>query len=267
MMILTLTLFSCNKSDIDKIKKQMSQLNEIKKAAIEVSPIFDNDYPVVVLSNGYLNLFEKSDGEYHFIKSVKAKNKYHKDLRAACPTPEFDYEVMCLVSESAFDSLEEMVLIFHEFVHVYQMNNFAERIKQNLKVYQNAQKNENWMWELNHPFPYDDKIFIESFTEYLDILNAGNLKAALLKKEEIKKELSQMDYEYLVWQEFIEGYARYLENNIKRKMNISINKYGAKAPFSRISFYRSGDLLIRLLIDEDKSLSEKPEELFDQIKH
>ena len=70
----------------------------------------------------------------------------------------------------------------------------------------------------------------------------------------MKSRLQQTDYEYLIWQMWKEGLARYVENCIREKYGLDKNTCGSQLPYDRISMYYLGELLISYLRKRMKRL-------------
>ena len=74
--------------------------------------------------------------------------------------------------------------------------------------------------------------------------------------------LKKTDFEYLIWQEWKEGFARYIENLIYDNLGIEQNRNAISRPFDRVSLYEIGSRYITSLINEDNSLSSDLYKLF-----
>ncbi len=69
----------------------------------------------------------------------------------------------------------------------------------------------------------------------------------------------------MVWQEWKEGVARFIENLISRRLGFRENHYGAEKPFSRVSFYEGGARFIGFLSRDNKNLLVDIEGLFNRM--
>jgi hypothetical protein len=69
----------------------------------------------------------------------------------------------------------------------------------------------------------------------------------------------------MVWQEWKEGYARWVENLVKRQLNMRENKGGFKTPYSRVLFYAGGEAYINYLGKRDSSLVNDLRSLFHHL--
>ncbi len=81
----------------------------------------------------------------------------------------------------------------------------------------------------------------------------------------LKETLNTHDYEYLVWQEWKEGFARLIENRIRKKLGLEENHGGIEKSFTRVTFYEGGALYISVLIKKEKGLEKDIKKLFRQM--
>jgi hypothetical protein len=144
--------------------------------------------------------------------------------------------------------LEGCVNIFHEFVHCYQAVTCDDRLRENLEVAQIAMQQKHYTWELDYPFPYTDPLFSKTYQKFLE----GTENVLELRK--FLGQLSHHNLEYLSWQEWKEGLARFIENNIRRNLGVAENHFGNTPPFDRIAFYAGGAKLIEYLIQRRPEL-------------
>ena len=188
--------------------------------------------------------------------------KFPSRLRASFPLDFYGNRTACVTSGDAFESLDGYILIFHEFIHCSQWESCELRIKQNLGIAQKAAAEKNDMWELNHPFPFDKEKFRDNYSSLLLAWEANNASEFFKLRKELKRTLSQDDFEYMVWQEWKEGFARFIENKIRNKLDVEENHFGRGEPSSRIAFYEGGAAFIEFLTSRQPSLLEDIESLF-----
>ena len=67
----------------------------------------------------------------------------------------------------------------------------------------------------------------------------------------------------MVWVEWKEGSARWIENMIRERLNVEQNIAGSKGDFTRVSFYYGGSNFIKLLSKQYKT--NNLEDLFELI--
>ena len=105
------------------------------------------------------------------------------------------------------------------------------------------------MWEMNYPFPYETV----GLYDISDLINYH---------KNMKEYLKETDFEYMIWQEWKEGFARYVENLVREELKTDKNINTLNPPFDRISFYEIGSRYIKLLLENDKTINGDLEKLF-----
>ena len=120
-------------------------------------------------------------------------------------------------------------------------------LKQSLEMARQAMAVGNFMWELEHPFPYNAPNFIETYHALLQAVQMDDGEGVLLTHRLLKAFLQPADFEYIVWQEWKEGFARLIENRIQRLFNLPENHYGCQPPYHRITLYEGGAGVIAVL--------------------
>ncbi|HET59961.1 MAG TPA: hypothetical protein ENN32_06295 [Chloroflexi bacterium] len=97
-----------------------------------------------------------------------------------------------------------------------------------------------------------------------------NTIAVIEARAVLRAMLASLGYEYMLWQEWKEGFARWLENRMQSALNLSLNQGGGHEPFTCVSFYAHGAGLIDLLAKNDPALVNDLEGLFrhmDGLSH
>jgi len=213
----------------------------------------DRLYPIAIVESNtfYVFDFDEKDNRYKFIMEHNLRDmKIPDEVRACFPLDFYEGKAAAVVSESALDTAIGNVFIIHEFVHCYQNNDTCEQeIKDRLLIYQESLESRNYMWELNHEFPYDDSIFINKVKELDNNYKVGNEKKVLGFYKSMKAHLRRQDYEYMLWQEWSEGFARYIENKARAFLNLDLNIENLTEPFDRIVFYELGSRHIEYIIN------------------
>ena len=252
---------------IAKIDSGLIQLVSIQKKIVHIHPLLKEFHPIAVSNKDQLYIYDYDTliNQYNFIKKSSPPFKLIEGIRASFPLSVYDNKPSCVVSSDIFDSLNEIVLIFHEFIHCSQANTVEYKIKDNLAIHQQAMKNSDYMWEINHPFPYSDTLFIKYYDEFLNALKENNEDKIHESRQHLKTHLNNIDYEYMIWQEWKEGLARYIENRIKRELGLEENFYGREKPFHRITFYYGGEAFIDYMFKRNTNLVSDLEILYDQI--
>ena len=110
------------------------------------------------------------------------------------------------------------------------------------------------------PFPIQGKKFTETYALFLIALKEDKTENILKYRSQLKH-----DFEYMIWREWKEGCARFIENKIRRKLNLKENHYGKDKPFSRGSFYEGGAGFIEFLGHQEPELLIDIEGLFNKM--
>lgn len=228
--------------------------------------VFDRLYPVAIAENNQLYIFDADENSnYRFIKKFPEPFPIPKGIRAAMPLEGYGFKCACVVTGEAFDDPESRIIIFHEFVHCVQFGSVEMKLKEKLDVYNKSMKDRDYMWELNYLFPYTSFAFEDEYTKFVEALeNKDSLKIKEVR-ESLKISLSKNEFEYMTWEEWKEGYARYTENKLRKYYNINVNDYGMQKPLSRITFYVGGSKYIDYLVSKYPKLENDMESLYNKI--
>lgn len=250
-----------------KIDSGLIQLMQIQKKISHIHPFLEKFQPIAIHNQDKLYIYDYDTfkSQYVFIKKSPPPYPMIDGIRASFPLSVYNWKPTCVVSLDIFNSLDQLVLIFHEFVHCTQANTVEFKIKDSLAIHQQAMKNSDYMWEINHAFPYSDTLFIKYYDEFLDAVKDNDEIGILESRQFLKNHLNKIDYEYMTWQEWKEGLARYIENGIKRELGLEENFYGKEKPYHRVTFYYGGELFIDYLFKRDKILTTNLEALFNGI--
>ncbi len=250
-----------------KLDSGLIQLEKIQKKIVHIHPLLKEFHPIAVSYKDQLYIydFDTLNNEYNYIKKSPPPFKLIEGIRASFPLSVYDNQPSCVVSSDIFDSLNEMVLIFHEFIHCSQANTVEYKLKDNLTIHQQAMKNSDYMWEINHPFPYSDTLFVNYYDQFLNALKENNEDKIFKSRQQLKKNLSKIDYEFMTWQEWKEGLARYIENLIKRELGLEENFYGKEKPYHRVTFYYGGEAFIDFICKRNANLVTDLDILYNQM--
>lgn len=228
---------------------ELKKVFEVQRKISDIHPILKRTYPIVVVKGDELWIFEPDESQqtYKLAKTAKSKTPLPEGIRAAFPVEEYDYKMACVVSDDVFESLRGYALIFHEFVHCYQFECCELELKKSLEVFLEEQAKGNYSWELNYPFPYEKGEFQRAYAEFLSALERGDAEGVKKSRRELREHLTKKEYEYMVWQEWKEGLARFIENRILRRLGLPENHYGLEKPWDRTLFYEGGARFIEFL--------------------
>jgi len=240
---------------------------EIQSRVRNVHSLFNDFYPIAVVSDNTFEIFDVPPDmrAYEHIKSEPCPFPLPEGVRAAFPLECYNGRISAVITPDAFDTLEGYVLIMHEFVHCAQYNTCETGLKEQLNIYWHYKKINDYAWEINHPFPYTDQSFIDVFGRYLRSLSGGG-REALNHRREFRQIVNEIDCEYILWQEWKEGYARFLENKIRNLLGAEENHFGSEPPYGRISFLESGSRFISVLDMLNPSITNAMDTLFTEMK-
>ncbi|OGU54201.1 MAG: hypothetical protein A2V66_11615 [Ignavibacteria bacterium RBG_13_36_8] len=251
-----------------KYDEGLKKLLGIQKQIKDIHPALSNLYPVAFAEDSVLYIFESDEpGKFEFRKSEIAISFIPPKVLAAFPLRENDYKMTCLIHSGVFDTDEGYVFIFHEFFHCHQFHTVELDLKAKLDINTKAMKEQNWMWELNYPFPYEDSVFTNTYSALLKALSEKNYEQANILRNELKQNLNQDDYDYMTWQEWKEGSARWIENRIRARLGIEENHSGKDVPFNRVTFYEGGSSIIEMIVDTSPETIVDLEKLYQKIKY
>lgn len=246
---------------------KLSQIIDLQNEVEDLNPLFGQHYPVAIAVEGQflIHEFDPQHGGYALTKEVPLPFPIPEGIRAAFPMEALDGRSAAVVSPDALDTLAEQVLVLHEFVHCYQHATCEKSLKDQLEIARQAEAQGHQTWELDTPFPYDSEVFIEHYSIYLSALQADDAEEARQVRGKLRAALSPLDWEYMAWQEWKEGYARWTENQLQRRLGLKVNTYGEQPPYSRITFYVGGAAYFELLHrQESADLTDLPG-LFERL--
>ncbi|MGB3863722.1 MAG: hypothetical protein WBE11_09550 [Candidatus Aminicenantaceae bacterium] len=249
---------------VEKFGQNLQKIFEIQKKIERIHPFLKKLYPVAIVEGDLFYVFDldPSKRRYVLAKMAKPAMIVPEGIRAAFPLDFYENKMACVVSGDVFDDLSGYVMIFHEFVHCAQADCCEHKLKSGLSVAQQAQAANDYMWELNFPFPYEDSDFSEIYSLFLAAASEGEADKVLRCRTFLREVLNTPDYEYMVWEEWKEGFSRLIENRIKKKLELEENHGGIDPPYNRVTFYEGGARYISILFEKDNSLEKDIEALF-----
>jgi hypothetical protein len=220
-------------------------------------------YPISIVSENIFFVFDldHTKKKYEYKMEYKSTMDIPDNVLAAFPLDFYCDKISAVVTPNAFECIEDMVYMFHEFVHCYQFSYYETNLKNTLNVAQEAMEKQDYMWEIKYPFPYEDEIFMywtKKLNEGYDIVKYH---------KELYSKLKQNDFEYMVWQEWKEGYARYIENLVREKLNLKKNTNILVPPFDRTCFYEIGSRYIEKLVNDNTNKTVDLEKMFTKMKN
>lgn len=186
-------------------------------------------------------------------------------VRAAFNLECFDNRMACVVTGEVFDSLEGYATIFHEFIHCRQWESCEPQLKKKLRIAREASDRGDCMWELNYPFPYGDSEFVRLYRLFMKGLQLNDSETVRRCRRDLSELLSDGDHEYMVWQEWKEGFARFIENLVRQKLGLSVIPGRKDEQPDRRIFYEGGAAFIDFLVERKPFLAVEIDKLFDMI--
>jgi hypothetical protein len=248
--------------------EEFNELINLHKCAKDIHPALKGLYPIAIACDKSFNVFDvDQDGkEYRFRKNLPLPMPIPVGTRAAFQLEGYQGRIVSVVTPDVFDLPEGYVTILHEFVHCYQYETCEQALKMSLDIAQKAQEAGDSMWEIEYPFPYRTGGFTKPYQKFLTAVDEESVSAIHLARRELKEFLGLHDFEYMVWQEWKEGFARWVENQVKRTLGMRENKKGLNQPFSRVSFYAGGEAFINFLVSIDASIVEDLGSLFQKVR-
>ncbi|EQB88592.1 hypothetical protein J2Z44_003586 [Clostridium punense] len=252
------------KKFIENCLQSLDKLCELHKTAKEVHHSLNNLYPVAVVRNNIFYVFDLDElgRKYEFVLENRSSITLPNKVLASFPLEFYDMKASAVISQDAFNSIEGYMFIFHEFVHCFQWINDEQEIRGNLILSKRAKEEKNYTWEITHPFPYEDKKFIEQTLKLCENLKNNDYRKVLNYYKGMKDYLKDVDYEYMIWQQYKEGFARYVENLVRKKFLVESNSLEVTLPLSRECFYTLGSAYIDLLLSNNGNLQNNLKELF-----
>lgn len=246
---------------------QLERLLAIQRQVADIHPWLAKAFPIALVEGDQFYIYNVSNGAYGFAVQAPTPMPMPVGVRAAFPLECLDDRPACIVTGEVFDTLDGYATILHEFVHCQQSETCESRLKETLGVARQAKARGDYMWEIAHPFPYEDLQFVETYAALLSALQAAEERDVYVARAHLTAQLSAHDHEYMVWQEWKEGFARYVENQVKERLGLDGNHGGSVPPFSRVSFYEGGSRLSAFLGAREPHLISDPEALFYRMRN
>jgi hypothetical protein len=249
---------------MEKYLELVNQLLPLHQDVAGINLALAQLYPVVIVEGDQLLIYDcdPDPSQYRFIKRVPAPMPIPQGVRAAFQLEDYGGRIACVVTPEVFDTPEGYVTLLHEFVHCYQYETCEQALKAKLDIARQAQEKGDFMWEIQHPFPYQAGAFSRAYTRFFDAIDKGDQPGLRMARIELNDYLGLHDFEYLVWQEWKEGFARWVENRTQQKLGLNENIGGLELPFSRVAFYAGGAAYIDFLQTREPHLVNDLEALF-----
>jgi hypothetical protein len=253
------------------VENQISFMDEIIKLHKDIRDVhvsLKNLYPITVVNNGYFYVFDINEmgTKYEFKQKAPSDMSDEMDWLASFTLEFYGMKPSAVIGKNILENRGNYPSIFHEFVHCFQWNNGEQDIRQGLTVQKQEMEKNNYSWELNYPFPYGDNYFIEKAIALNDFFEKDDYGSIVNFHQDMKTYLSETEFEYMIWQEWKEGFARYIENLVRTKLEIEQVTKVLVPPFDRTHFYAIGSKHIAMIINRENTLSSDIEQLFYKIR-
>ena len=247
--------------------KHLSSLQNVvgvREIIQDLHPFLGKLFPIAIVEDDHFLIYDigPNDQRYGFVRRAATPMPIPKGVRAAFPLADYDDRMACVVTGDVFDEADGYATIFHEFIHCQQAESCEQKLKDRLEVARQAREANDHMWEINHPFPYAAPEFALLYQSFLNMQTLPEIESI---RQHLRSALERRDYEYMVWQEWKEGFARFIENQIRRRLGLEENHGGKKQPFGRVVLYEGGAHYIEAVSGQETSLTVQIEELFDRM--
>lgn len=229
--------------------EQLNNLIPIHQRVASFNLALNRLYPIAIAAGDEFRIYDldAEAGCYQFIKNAPTPMPIPVGVRAAFQLEDYGGRIACVVTPEVFDTKEGYVTILHEFVHCYQYETCEQALKQQLDVARQAGENGDVMWEIQHPFPYQAEAFSRGYQRFIDAVSRSVHLDIRQARADLRAYLGVHDFEYMVWQEWKEGFARWVENRVQEILGLHLNTGGINPPFSRVVFYAGGAAFINFL--------------------
>lgn len=232
----------------------------------DLHPLLHQRYPVALVEDGTLAIFDPVGDGFRLEKRIPKPAWIVPNIAAALPMEERNWQMTVVLDATHRNPTDAAVIVLHEFVHSYQFQTCEEAVKGTLEVARRAQQNGHGTWELDHPFPYERPEVVEAYQQVLAALERDDESSTREARTALLNRLEPLDAEYMVWQEWKEGFARHLENLIRVRVGLERSGSATIPPMNRVSFYAGGDALIGFLVRREPRLLLDLEALFHAMR-
>ena len=240
----------------ERFHAEFQHLVQFQNEVAGFHPVFGCSYPMALVDNQQFLIYDRPDGtgNYTLMKTVPTPMPIPEGVLAAFPLAAYGGQTAAVVTNTVFDQPDGLVMILHEFVHCYQARTCLQDLREQLIICQEEEKRGHITWEIDHPFPYSDAAFVTAYTDFLQALERSDSEAVMRFRQDLREVLSNRDYEYMVWEEWTEGFARWKENRLREYVNLPRVDIGTILPYNRVTFYVGGAVYIDLLVQRDPEL-------------
>jgi hypothetical protein len=244
----------------------VSMIAALQAAVRDLHPFLDRFYPIGVAADDRLHIYDVDPDRriYRLVRHSVVPSPVLDGMRATVPLADYGNRPVCVVTADDFESIYGYVGVFHEFVHCAQWETCEPSLAAELATANPTIGNMS-LWEARHAFEYEDDRFVYSYGRLLAALSTGDLVTALSCHAAVVRDLAPLDREFMVWQEWKEGFARWVENKVRRRLGLRRNESGRAAPYGRGAFHVGGAGLIDLLVRAEPCLAHQLTDLYQRL--
>jgi hypothetical protein len=245
------------------IELPASRIAALHAAVRDLHPVLDRCYPIGLAKDDRLMVFDADTDQnrYRLVCESVVPSPIRDGTRMTVTLPDYGNRPVCIVASASFESVADYVTIFHEFVHCSQWEDCEQGLASELAA-AHPDVEHFGIWETRHPFRFEDERFVHSYSRLLEVLAVGDLSAVLECHREVAGGLAPLDRAFLVWHEWKEGFARWVENKVRRRLGLRRNQNGRTAPFGLGTLHTGGAGLIELLVRNEPGLSVRLKDLY-----
>ena len=224
-------------------------------------------YPITVINDGYFFVFDKNEigDKYELRRKVETSVVVSNDILTAFHLDFYDMKPSVVISKDMLVNPGNDILVLHEFVHCYQLENGSLEIRNGLSIQGQEMAKKNYNWEIDFPFPYNNEYFIDKTVELAGCFANGKYEDVIIYRNCMRTYLHKTEYEYMIWQLWKEGFARYVENLIRRELGLKLNGNVLRPPFGKVHLYEIGSKYVEMLIKKDKKLNDDIIKIFNEM--
>jgi hypothetical protein len=245
---------------MDNIVKMHSKIKNIHKSLEKL-------YPITVINNDYFFVFDFNESEerYEFKLKMNTPMPILGNILAAFSLDFYYMKPSAIISNNILIDKNNYVFIFHEFVHCFQLENGEIDIRRNLNIEKQEMAKNNFNWEINYPFPYNSEYFVNRTIRLSNYFYNDDYENIMKYYRDMKVYLQETEFEYMIWQKWKEGFARYIENLIRKELGLQLNTNELIPPFDRVHFYEIGSKYIEYLLNNYNELDNCIIKLFEKM--
>jgi len=217
-------------------RRSLATFHDLQLSVSGVHPLLRGNYILGIAEGNDLALYERTPSGYASLRTIVLPMSVPPGTMAAFPVPGIG-DAAAVTTDDGLATLEGMILILHEFAHCYQMRECEQQLRAQLPLF--AAEHPDPMWEIDYPFDYANAEVVK----LVQMVGGGAGPESTLERiSSAVVTLSDEDAQYMVWQLWKEGFARFLENRIRAALGRPQNS-GGSDPESvcRESLYVLGD--------------------------